>query len=345
MPWKGEKDPYKIWLSEIILQQTRVEQGMPYYLRFVEAYPTVADLARAPLDAVLKKWQGLGYYSRARNLHQTAKEIVTVYGGNFPANHGQLCRLKGVGAYTAAAIASFAFDLPFPVVDGNVFRILSRYLGDVTPVDSSRARQHYTALAQTLLGEAPPAVFNQAIMDFGALQCVPKQPQCGACPLHSQCVAYKTEQTGVLPVKSKAKAKVNRYFLSLVFTSADEILVRQRLEKDVWQHLYDFPSIEFLEAPGPNFDYKQAVSDFFSAEAGWSILSISTPFKQVLSHQNIQIVFCEIPVLAKDVVPQAFAAVPGHIWIKRIDFKKITAVPRIIERFMEQKPVTLCLNK
>ncbi|HMX40236.1 MAG TPA: A/G-specific adenine glycosylase, partial [Saprospiraceae bacterium] len=213
LPWKGQSDPYRIWLSEIILQQTRVEQGLPYYERFVAAYPSVRHLADAPEEELMKLWEGLGYYSRARNLHAAARHIAYGLGGNFPTDYAGLRQLRGVGDYTAAAIASFAYGLPHAVVDGNVYRVLARCFGIATPTATPAAKRQFADLAQRLLDPARPAAFNQAIMDFGATWCKPRQPRCADCPLSSRCVALATGQVASLPLKSGKAPKKERFFL------------------------------------------------------------------------------------------------------------------------------------
>jgi len=217
LPWKATKNPYFIWLSEIILQQTRVEQGTPYYLKFVEHYPTVIDLANAPEDEVLKLWEGLGYYSRARNLHAAAKYIHQELEGKFPNQHQDILALKGVGVYTAAAIASFAFDLPHAVVDGNVYRVLSRYFGISTPIDSTAGKKEFAKLAQELLDNDRAAAYNQAIMDFGATHCLPKNPKCGTCPLQSNCIAVAEKAISSYPLKEKKnQEKISLFSLFII---------------------------------------------------------------------------------------------------------------------------------
>ncbi|NJN78344.1 MAG: A/G-specific adenine glycosylase, partial [Saprospiraceae bacterium] len=203
MPWKGERNPYYIWLSEIILQQTRVEQGLPYFLKFKENYPTIKDLAAATEDEVMLLWQGLGYYSRARNLHFTAKYITYELDGIFPNTYSEIIRLKGVGSYTAAAIASFAYNLPHAVVDGNVYRVLSRYFGIHTPIDSTEGKKQFEKLANDLIDKERAADYNQAIMDFGATHCTPRNPSCSACILSSNCIGFNTQKNDILPVKTK----------------------------------------------------------------------------------------------------------------------------------------------
>ncbi len=250
MPWKGERDPYKIWLSEIILQQTRVEQGLPYYERFIATYPTVTELANAPSDAVMRLWQGLGYYSRARNLHTTAQYIRDNHDGTFPTAYTDIRALKGVGDYTAAAIASFAYDLPYSVVDGNVYRVLARIFGIFTPIDSTNGKKEFAALAQKLLAIKTPAAYNQAIIDFGATHCTPNNPQCTTCPFADDCQALLVSQTTsqdlirLLPVKAKKNALKHRYFHYFHFGKNNEIWLQKRMGKDIWQDLWQLPLIE-----------------------------------------------------------------------------------------------------
>lgn len=245
LPWRNTVNPYPIWLSEIMLQQTRVAQGMPYFLSFMEAFPTVFDLAKADEEQVLKLWQGLGYYSRARNMHKTAQIIAFDLNGNFPNNYNDLLKLKGIGEYTAAAIASFAFNEVVPVVDGNVYRVLSRYFDVETDIASSTARKEFTALAKELIPNDNPALFNQAIMEFGALQCVPKNPNCEICIFNSSCAALQKKKVAELPIKLKKTKVTNKYFNYLIFLDNSETtLINKRTEKGIWHNLYEFPIIE-----------------------------------------------------------------------------------------------------
>ena len=225
MPWKGIKNPYFIWLSEVILQQTRVEQGLPYYLKFIKKYPTINSLAKAPEDEILKLWEGLGYYSRARNLHAAAKEIVVNYNGIFPTTYEEILKLKGVGEYTASAIASFAYDLPRAVIDGNVYRVLTRFFGIHTPVDTSKGKKKIRLLADCLLETQKPALYNQAIMDFGAIQCTPKTPECSVCTLKNACTGYGLKKVNTYPVKSKKIKKRKRHFYYLVLKQGSKLLL------------------------------------------------------------------------------------------------------------------------
>jgi len=245
LPWRRTRDPYFIWMSEIILQQTRVAQGMSYYLKFSEAFPTVKHLAKAEESTVLKMWQGLGYYSRARNLHFTAKYIAYELGGVFPNNYKDLLKLKGVGDYTASAIASICFDEPTAVVDGNVYRVLARYYGIDTPINSTKGIKEFKELAQSLIATKNPGTYNQAIMDFGALQCKPQNPDCESCPLHNSCFAYEKKIVNKLPVKEKKLRVKNRYFNYIVYITDDEkTILEKRKGKGIWQGLYQFPLVE-----------------------------------------------------------------------------------------------------
>jgi A/G-specific adenine glycosylase len=289
MPWKGEKDPYKIWLSEVILQQTRVEQGWAYYERFLRAFPTIQDLARAPQQQVFKLWEGLGYYSRCRNLIETAQKIDADYGGRFPPMYVEILALKGIGPYTAAAIASFAFNLPYAVVDGNVLRVLSRYHGLSTPIDSGAGKKLYGELADSLLDKEQPGIYNQAIMDFGAVVCKPQHPLCASCVQQKDCQARQKGWTDLLPVKEKSIRKKLRWFYYFIIETPDEkIYVRKREEKDIWKDLHEFVLLEAEEA----LDEEQILhSDLFRRLAGRQSLTvryISKIYRQELSHQTIQ---------------------------------------------------------
>jgi A/G-specific adenine glycosylase len=243
LPWRQTTDPYKIWLSEIILQQTRIEQGTSYFVRFAETFPTIKHLANASEEEVLKLWQGLGYYTRARNLHATAKKISTEMNGLFPNTYEDIKKLRGIGDYTAAAIASIAFGLPHAAVDGNVYRVLSRYFGIQAPIDSASGKKEFKQLAQELISEMPPHIHNQAMMEFGALQCVPA-PDCPACPLNGSCYALTKNMVAQLPVKQNKPKVRNRYFNYLVLLTNESTYLSRRTQKDIWLGLYEFPLIE-----------------------------------------------------------------------------------------------------
>lgn len=245
LPWRQTKDPYYIWLSEIILQQTQVKQGLPYYNAFISQYPSIFDLANASEEEILKLWQGLGYYSRARNLHKTAKHIASELNGVFPNNYKDLLKLKGVGDYTASAIASIAFNEAAAVVDGNVYRVLSRYCGIKTAINSTLGIKEFKSLASSLIDSEQPATYNQAIMEFGAIQCKPKNPDCNICPLNDSCVALQKKIVDELPVKLKKTKVSNKYFNYLVcLDDNNKTLFEKRTQKGIWQNLYQFPLIE-----------------------------------------------------------------------------------------------------
>lgn len=293
LPWRNTTNAYYIWLSEIILQQTRVEQGTPYYLAFAKAYPKIEDLANASEDEVLKIWQGLGYYSRARNLHFTAKDITANYGGKFPNDYQKILKLKGVGSYTAAAIASFAFGLSYAVVDGNVIRVLSRIFGVDTPFDTTTGKKQFQELAQELLIKENPSVYNQAIMEFGAMQCKPKSPDCSICPMQDFCEAYNTNTIAELPVKSKKIKIKNRFLHFLMIEKKGEVYLGKR-KSGIWQGLYEFPFLEFSD----RIHEKELISsenwvNIFGNEKV-EIQSVSVEFIHVLSHQKLHAQFWKV---------------------------------------------------
>lgn len=288
MPWKGEKDPYKIWLSEIILQQTRVEQGLAYYNKFIHTYPSVQQLASASEKEVFKLWEGLGYYSRCKNLIATAKLISDRFNGIFPDTYDEIKALQGIGPYTAAAVASFAFNLPYAVVDGNVVRCLSRYFGIFTPADNSKGKKIFTHLADNLLDKEQPALYNQAIMDFGAVICKPKMPLCPVCIQRHGCYAYKHNVISQLPVKEKSLKKKARWFYYFVFKYNGLVFIRKRSTKDIWENLYEFV---LKENDGPLLLYQAAslqalVTDMLGNEQ-FEIQQVSAEYRQQLTHQTI----------------------------------------------------------
>jgi len=289
MPWKGEKDPYRIWLSEVILQQTRVEQGWSYYEKFIKEFPTVHDLAGAPEQKVFKCWEGLGYYSRCRNLIATAHIIVDDYNGHFPADYDKILALKGIGPYTAAAIASFAFNLPYAVVDGNVLRVLSRYTGDATPIDSTAGKRKFSALAENLLDKERPGIYNQAIMDFGAVVCRPQNPLCISCVQRNGCQAYRTESVGELPVKEKTLKRKNRWFYYFMVETPDKkVYVRQRTKGDIWADLFELVGWESPQAAYPEDLLKGEQAGRLFGTQSLTVKYISKLYRQELTHQTIQ---------------------------------------------------------
>ena len=291
LPWRQTKDPYKVWLSEIILQQTRVVQGMGYYLKFESTFPTVFDLADASEDFILKNWQGLGYYSRARNMHTTAKKIVAEFEGVFPGTYDELIRFKGVGDYTACAIASFCFNHSCAVVDGNVYRVLSRIYGIETPIDSGKAKTEFKQLADSLICPKEPGSFNQAIMEFGALQCVPRSPDCTSCPFQDRCIAKATGRVSTFPVKSKKIKQRTRYFEYLVLLNGGFTLINRRNQKDIWEKLYEFPLLEYSEQQSPDVVIKDIAQRL---RQNVTVVAVSHPIKHLLSHQKLHVRFWQL---------------------------------------------------
>jgi len=287
LPWRHTRNPYKIWLSEVILQQTRVDQGLSYYNKFIDSYPTIEDLALAKEEEILKLWQGLGYYSRARNLHFTAKHISITHKGIFPNKHDEILSLKGIGEYTAAAISSFSYNLPYPVIDGNVYRVLSRVFGIEKAIDSSLGKKEFKKLALQLIDKNSPSTYNQAIMEFGALQCRPKSPNCENCPFLAKCFAYNNNCIESLPYKEKKIKQRKRFFNYLVLKHKNKIYLNKREEKDIWIGLFDFPLIETKESIN---DYNNLLDN------NWQKITINNPFvlktiskeyTHILSHQKI----------------------------------------------------------
>lgn len=315
LPWRETKDPYKIWLSEIILQQTRVAQGLPYYLRFIEKYPTVKKLAQADEHDVLRLWQGLGYYSRARNLHKCAKTIVHAYDGKFPTNYMSLLQLPGVGSYTAAAIASISFGEKVAVIDGNVFRVVSRHFGVDEPINSPGGKKTFAALANELINLTDePDYYNQALMEFGALFCTPQRPNCEECIFQKTCVAYKERRVSALPVKIKAKASRKRYFYYFVLEHNGRLVMRRRDEKDIWLGLFDFHLIERKRPTSPEtlMDDASVRKWVQSAEE----IQITKPYKHILTHQTI---FSRFIIIKNRKKPVEFERGHNAYSLKQID--------------------------
>jgi len=290
LPWRNTSDPYKIWLSEIILQQTRVMQGLPYFNKFISQYPTVQALANASEDEVMRLWQGLGYYSRARNLHECAKSVVKNYGGTFPETYRTLLELKGVGKYTAAAIASFAFGQAVPVVDGNVFRVLARYFDISDDISQAKTFTKFFNVAEELIPEQNAASFNQAIMELGALICTPKQPDCENCPISQSCQARLHHKQSSLPVKKKKLKIKNRYLYYLIWQRNDRVAMKKRGANDIWQGLFDFDLIESKNPLSTEEVYQTLTQKYSNAE----IVEISEPVKHILSHQRLEAVFIQL---------------------------------------------------
>ncbi|MCD7938533.1 MAG: A/G-specific adenine glycosylase [Tannerellaceae bacterium] len=330
LPWRHTKDPYKIWVSEIILQQTRIAQGMDYYLRFTERFPDVKTLAEAGEDEVLKYWQGLGYYSRARNMHTTAKMIVEKFGGRFPETYKEILSLKGIGEYTAAAIASFVWDQPYPVVDGNVYRVLARLYGVETPIDTGKGKKEFASLAEMVLNPQKAGLHNQAVMEFGALQCIPQNPRCPACPFLDRCVACNTGKVNELPVKQKKGRTRDRFFHYFHITYQDNTWLNRRGKKDIWEGLYEFPLIE--TSGKMDFADMQALNAFrelFGEGVEVDIQVVGSPVKHVLSHQVIYAVFYRVEL--KGPVP----GLGNYLEIPSGELDKY-AVSRLVEIYLER---------
>lgn len=317
LPWRNTNNPYFIWLSEIILQQTRVDQGLPYFEKFVNHYPSVYELANAEEQNILNDWQGLGYYSRARNLHKTAKEVVEIYHGKFPETYIELLKLTGIGPYTAAAIASFAFDEAKAVVDGNVYRVLSRVFDIEEAIDSTQGKKTFELLANELIDKKNPATYNQAIMEFGALQCVPVNPNCEVCPLQFQCLAFKNKTIAQRPVKAKKTKVTARHFIYLIELSAHKtIRIEKREGKGIWQKLYQFPLIEF-DSPDEKTNFLAKLDSKF----------ISQEYKHILSHQQLFAHFA--------VVEPSKEILGNQLEIALSELSNFP-IPRLIDKFWEE---------
>ncbi len=329
LPWRDTNDAYLIWLSEIILQQTRVEQGTPYYLKFVDAYPTVKSFAAASEDEILRLWQGLGYYSRGRNMLKTARKVVEEHSGKFPEGYKELIQLVGIGEYTASAISSFSSNEAKAVVDGNVYRFLSRYFGVDTPINSTIGKKEFQALADEVLDHTNAGEHNQAMIEFGALQCKPKNPNCELCPFNVSCVAFELGKANVLPVKLKKLKIRERFFYFFLVIKNDEILIKRRSNADIWAGLHDLPSIEFVERTAvdklvlhPDFN------DWFDPEA--VIYSISDEVKHILTHQRLYARFVHV-----EKINEEFLSKNDWFWTKISELDKY-GQPKLIFEFLKK---------
>jgi A/G-specific adenine glycosylase len=330
LPWRKVNDPYLIWISEIILQQTRIAQGMDYYLHFVERFPDIGSLAEASEDEVLRYWQGLGYYSRARNLHEAARTLAKQFGGKFPTEYEAIRSLKGVGHYTAAAITSLAWNLPYPVVDGNVFRVLSRLFALDTPIDTGKGKKFYTELAASIMPESGAGLHNQAIMEFGALQCVPQNPDCRHCPLQARCLGYAAGTPQAYPVKQHKTKTRNRYFHYLYIIYKDKTWLNRRSGKDIWKGLYEFPLIE--TASPADFADLQRTEAFrhLLSDAGELQISLDiSNLKHVLTHQTLYASFYKVEINKPVASLLQYIETP-------IDSLDRYAVPRLIQLYLEK---------
>ena len=312
MPWKKEKDPYKIWLSEIILQQTRVEQGLDYYNKYIKAFPTIHHLAKASEQRIFKLWEGLGYYTRCKNLISTAKQISKDFDGNFPDTYENIKSLKGIGPYTASAIASFAYNLPHAVVDGNVLRVLSRYFGITTPIDTSEGKKIYNQLAEALLYKKDPGLYNQAIMDFGALICKPKIPLCNVCVQKTECEAFRNNCVDQLPVKKKVVKQKTRWFYYFIIEYKNKVFIRKRTSNDIWSNLFEF---SLKETGGPLELDPSSLTKYAGELTGTSRLTvsdISKEYRQKLTHQTILGRFISISLHEPSLLLNDYNAIPKN---------------------------------
>ena len=323
LPWRKTNNPYQIWLSEIILQQTRVDQGLAYFEKFIKKHPDIHSLAQSSEKDILNLWQGLGYYSRARNLHSTAKYISTELDGKFPRKYKDILSLKGVGEYTAAAIASFSYQEPYPVIDGNVYRVLSRIFGIETPIDSTYGKNIFKKLATELIDTKNPDTYNQAIMEFGALQCTPKKPNCECCSYLLECFAYQNDAIIELPKKEKKIKQRNRYFNYLVINNGENIYINERKQKDIWQGLFDFPM----------FESKTPITEFPIIADEYSNLTLtlkhqSSVYKHLLTHQKIYATFWMVKSNKPENIEEKFIKIP----LKEINNYP---VPKLIENYLK----------
>jgi A/G-specific adenine glycosylase len=333
MPWKGESDPYKIWISEIILQQTRVQQGMEYYNRFIAAFPGIQTLATASEKEVYKMWEGLGYYSRCKNLIATAKFIHEELKGKFPDNYEDILALKGIGTYTASAIASFAFNLPYAVLDGNVFRVLSRFFGEEIPINTTEGKKFYGALSQSLLNKKNPGKYNQALMDFGAVICKPAAPLCLQCPFKKKCVAFLKNKVAVLPVNTKTIRQKERFFTYWIIEHNNKFYVHKRTEKDIWQNLYEFILIETKEwLDESTLPVNKEILQILN-QADFNISFISPKKSQKLTHQLITGRFIHVKINKPLTNNEYFPVDPKQL--------KTLPFPKFIASYLADKNVSL----
>lgn len=326
LPWRNTKNPYLIWLSEVILQQTRVVQGLPYFLRFAEKYPQLKQLAQATDDEVFRLWQGLGYYSRAKNMLHTARFLEQNYEGKFPNTYQELLKLKGIGKYTAAAIASFAFQERVAVLDGNVFRVLSRYFGIETPINTTKGQKEFEKLSQTLLPEKNADIYNQAIMEFGALQCTPQKPDCMYCPLQGTCFAFDTQKQHLLPVKL-AKIKVKeRFFAYVLLHFQGKIAMKKRNENDIWQNLYDFHLEELSDETSLNVWADKEFGNFGLSQKA------SNTYKHQLTHQKIYVKFFHF-----EIEQEKLGYLPKNLYFFDVEEIKKIPKPILIANYLQKE--------
>lgn len=331
LPWRETKNPYEIWLSEVILQQTRIKQGLPYFTLFLKNYPNIQQLAEADEQEVLRHWQGLGYYSRAKNLHACAKKIVAESEGNFPRSYSELLKLKGIGKYTAAAIASFAFGEKVAVVDGNVYRVLSRVFGVLDDITSSSGQKRFQEIANAIIPDEDSMTYNQAIMEFGALHCTPRQPLCEQCPCKEFCYAKLHEVQDSLPVKSKKVKVKNRYFNYFVFRHQGELLMKERVEKDIWHGLYDFVLLESKAETA----FEQLNDPLIEKlRAGKAVVYDAESYKHILTHQRLYINFFLVELLGKAPLKE----IMRDYNLRKFTFEQVKKLPKpiLIDKYLSK---------
>lgn len=336
MPWKGEKDPYRIWISEIILQQTRVQQGLLYYERFINAFPDIESLATAEEQKVFKLWEGLGYYSRCRNLIASAKYIHENFDDKFPAEFEEIISLKGIGNYTASAISSFAFNKPYAVLDGNVFRVLARFFGIEIPINTISGKKYFNELAQVLLDKKNPGEYNQAIMDFGAVICKPAIPLCEECPLQSNCIAFLERKVSILPINERIIIRKQRFFNYFIVEYKESVYIKERMEKDIWQNLNEFLLIETAALLNENnYLEEENVSAFFGKNK-MKVKLISKVYSQTLTHQTIRGRFFHVEL------QQPLKSAKKYKLIAKNSLVKLP-FPKFITSYLSDKNVSLNL--
>ena len=329
LPWRHTKDPYKIWVSEIILQQTRIAQGTNYYLNFIKVFPNIKSLAEAEETEVLKLWEGLGYYSRARNLHASAKFIISEFDGVFPSNYKDIHSLKGIGSYTAGAISSIVFNLPYPAIDGNVKRVISRIYEIRENINSSSGTKQIENILGKILDKKEPGKFNQALMDLGSMICAPKNPDCSNCVLNTMCKAYSNNLVNELPNAYKKIKIRKRVFIYFLFHQGPDILIRKRTSEDIWKGLYEFPLIEFKSMPNEKKWKQELINDFQLEERSIEIFKISDKFKHILSHQKIEAHFVHVKVTTLKEI-----ALKYKLDLEVLKNIKKHPFPRLIEKYI-----------
>ncbi|RPH31334.1 MAG: A/G-specific adenine glycosylase [Bacteroidales bacterium] len=332
LPWRNTENPYYIWIAEVILQQTRVAQGLGYYNRFISTFPTIKDLANADIDKVMKVWQGLGYYTRARNLHGAAKQIMAEYNGLLPTSYQELLKIKGLGPYSAGAIASFAFKLAVPAIDGNVYRVLSRIFGVFASPETSAGKKEFYTLTMELIDKRHPDTFNQALLDFGAMQCVPRSPNCLACPFNDICYAYRNNLINQLPLKGKRIATRDRFLNYIIIRYKDSTFIQKREAGDIWTSLYEFPLIETANQVEIDLLIIEPLwSEFFGKER-LKILHSSQPIKHILSHQTLYTKFIIV-----EIDKPTYYLKTNYLKIPIPNIQDYS-IPKVIDNFLAAEP-------